>query len=296
MANELQLNKLAQGVGSWNSWRKSNPHVSIDLSNVDLEQELSIRRARLPREYSLIITSLVGIFVTYFLTFMKFSNGQSLLDIISAFLERGIFLINPSIAKDVIHAILGSSLFLISKTVLTILISAAFTITVVYPIVFRILSGSNVNLSHVNLSKANLNGSSLSHIDFNFASFEGANLRGANLFSSSFLGANLKGADISGACIGGWNTDNNTIFDGIKCNFFYEEYDKSSKGFSSRRPYNKNVNFKRGECEKILQKKASIISFIFEHGLDWKAFAYSYNEVQIKYGREQIAVDSIENR
>jgi uncharacterized protein YjbI with pentapeptide repeats/predicted heme/steroid binding protein len=296
MANELQLKKLAQGVGTWNTWRKNNPDVSIDLSNVDLDQELSLRKAKLPKEHSILITSLVGIFATYLLTFMKFSDDQSLLDIVSTLLERGILFINPSISNEVLHAILSGSLFLVGKPILTILLSGAFTFTVIYPVVFRILSDSNINLSYANLSRANLNNSDLSCIDFNFSNLEEANLKSTNLFSSSFLAANLKHTDITGACIGGWNTDENTIFDGIKCKFLYERYDEYSNSFTGRRPYKSGVNFKRGECEKILQKKASLINFIFEDGMNWNAFAYSYNKVKVKYGHEQIAVDNIENR
>ncbi len=40
MANPEQLERLKQGVGDWNVWRKENPHERVDLSKANLSHTL----------------------------------------------------------------------------------------------------------------------------------------------------------------------------------------------------------------------------------------------------------------
>src|SRR6266536_2010287 len=40
MANQEQLERLKQGVGDWNVWRKENPHERVDLSKANLSHTL----------------------------------------------------------------------------------------------------------------------------------------------------------------------------------------------------------------------------------------------------------------
>ncbi|MBW4536812.1 MAG: pentapeptide repeat-containing protein [Pleurocapsa minor HA4230-MV1] len=151
---------------------------------------------------------------------------------------------------------------------------------------------SGANLSKANLSKANLNGADLSGVNLNGADLSGVNLSGVNLSGKDLRGINLSETNLSriqaletnferaiftGACIEYWHTNSKTNLNNAICDFVYLEQDKQK-----RLPHDPKQNFEPGEFTKIFQEVENTANLIFSYGINWKAFAYAFNEENIQ--------------
>jgi hypothetical protein len=63
-----------------------------------------------------------------------------------------------------------------------------------------------------------------------------------------------------------------------------------------RRPHDPNKNFALGEFTKLFQKALETVDLIFSDGIDWKAFLSSFGELQVKYGKQNLSVQAIEQK
>ena len=182
------------------------------------------------------------------------------------------------------------------------------------------LSGADLegaDLSGAELWNANLRGAYLSGANLRDAYLRGANLGGANLGGANLSGANLSGADLSGAnlilvqalrtnfaqailtgaCIEDWHTNNATKLDGVICDYIYLKdniYLKNNQ--HERRPSDPNKNFAPGEFTKLFQKAISTVDLIFRNGINWEAFAHSFQQLQVKAGTKDLSIQAIENK
>jgi hypothetical protein len=149
------------------------------------------------------------------------------------------------------------------------------------------LSGASLrgaNLSRVNLSGANLTGANLSN-----ANLSEANLTGANLTAVQGLNTNFEKALLTGACIQDWNINHQTKLDEIICSYVYlQNYQQE------RRP--SSGNFAPGDFTMLVQKVVETIEFLFRDGLDGKAFAQSFQKVQVENEGKQLEIQSIERK
>jgi uncharacterized protein YjbI with pentapeptide repeats len=180
-----------------------------------------------------------------------------------------------------------------------------------------IFSGADLsesNLSRVELSFANLIGASVSRADLRGAELIGAKLIGAKLIGAKLIGtilsrADLRGADLSGtnftrsqalgtdfteailtgSCIEDWNINSKTKLDDVVCEYVYLKQNEQE-----RRPY--SGTFAPGDFAKLVQSSFETIDLIFREGIDWRAFAYAFKQVEVYYKDAQLAVQSIENK
>lgn len=128
------------------------------------------------------------------------------------------------------------------------------------------------NLKGTYLVEANLSESDLSEADLSEANLEGANLEKANLTKTQALGTNFRGAKLTGVSgLKSWNRNDNTVLDNIDCTYVY--LDTPEQG---RYPHNRNLE--TGEFTKLFQEVKNTIELIFRDGIDWKAFAYAFDE------------------
>jgi uncharacterized protein YjbI with pentapeptide repeats len=124
----------------------------------------------------------------------------------------------------------------------------------------------------------------------------GVNLRKAKLENISFIKtdlceANLQEATLTGACIEDWNINSETNLEGVICDYVYLK-----EGKQERRPHDPNKNFAPGEFTKLFQKALETVDLIFREGVDWKAFAYSFQNLQVVNQDTPLAIQSIESK
>ncbi|MBD2342228.1 pentapeptide repeat-containing protein [Calothrix sp. FACHB-156] len=158
---------------------------------------------------------------------------------------------------------------------------------------------NDVNLSQANLSRADLRGtelsradlreSDLSGLDLSRLDLSGANLSGANLSRTQVLGTDFTDAKFTGACLEDWNINGTTKLDNIDCQYVYLKNNQQE-----RRPH--SGAFAPGEFTKLFQKALETVDLIFADGIDWKAFLYSFQELQAEYGEENLSVQAIEKK
>jgi uncharacterized protein YjbI with pentapeptide repeats len=136
------------------------------------------------------------------------------------------------------------------------------------------------NLKGAYLVNADLTESDLSEADFSEANLEGSNLERANLTKTQVLGTNFRGAKFTGVSgLKSWNRDSNTVLEEIDCMYVYLNTPEQGR-------YPDNRDLETGEFTKIFQEVENTTELIFRDGIDWKAFAFSFNEANTKIYNE----------
>jgi len=126
-------------------------------------------------------------------------------------------------------------------------------------------------------------------LNFNGASLQRADFTGANLSQIQALDADFSDAILTDACIEGWNINQNTRFQGVKCEWIYLKNNQQE-----RKP--DSGNFKEGEFEQWITELEDTIDLIFHQGLNWKAFAFSLAQTTINQDGLDLSRFSIQNQ
>lgn len=150
-------------------------------------------------------------------------------------------------------------------------------------------SFDELNMEGVNLSGANLRQASFVRTNLNQASLRHADLSGVNLKQTQLDNTDFSGATLTGACIEDWGITSTTRIEESICDYVYLLHNQQE-----RRPH--SGTFSTGEFAKLFQEVFDTIDFIFQHGIDWKAFTYAFREIQGKYEGANLAVQTIENK
>ncbi len=158
---------------------------------------------------------------------------------------------------------------------------------------------SNANLIGANLSVANLTKANFSNADLKEATLDSSQLRHANLTNANLsrvqaVYTNFQGATLTGACIEDWHINACTNLKDVICDYVYREWDRLKNVGAERRPH--TGTFAPGEFAKLVQQSFDTIDLIFHEGLGWKAFAYSFKQVEVLHEDAHLEVRSIENK
>jgi uncharacterized protein YjbI with pentapeptide repeats len=127
----------------------------------------------------------------------------------------------------------------------------------------------------INLSGVNLSGKVLTEATLIGANFNGADFRKANLSRTLALNTNFKNAIFTGACIEDWRINSGTTLNGVICDYVYLR-----QGQQERCP--SEGNFAPGEFTRLFQEIDNTIDLIFRNGINWKAFALAFNQVNAR--------------
>jgi uncharacterized protein YjbI with pentapeptide repeats len=146
-----------------------------------------------------------------------------------------------------------------------------------------------VNLSGANLSKVNLSGVNLSGANLCDTNLSEANLTNANLKAVQALNANFEKALLTGACIQDLNINSDTNLNGVICSYIYLRDSQQE-----RRP--SIGNLATGEFTKLFKKALETVDLIFQNGIDWDAFTYSFKKLEVENQDAQLDVQSIEKK
>jgi uncharacterized protein YjbI with pentapeptide repeats len=186
MANPGHLARLAEGVESWNAWRRENLSIEPDLSAADLRGrnffEAYLGRADL-RDADLRQANLTSA-----------NLGKADLrgaNLSSAGLSKAVLT-----TSDLSHAIVVESSLLDAQINSTVLVGADLS-----RCDMRRARITRSNLTGAVLSEANLSETNLELTRFDGADLTGAKLIGARLNRASLKGAKLTGADLTRAIL-----------------------------------------------------------------------------------------------
>ena len=145
------------------------------------------------------------------------------------------------------------------------------------------------DLRGANLAGADLTGADLTAADLSHATLQGACLQRSNLTKVQALGVEFNQAILTGACLEAWNIGSTTQLTGAICDHIYLLGQQRE-----RRPI--SGNFAGDDFAKLFQKVLETIDLIFRHGLDWRAFALSLQQVQVQHQDTELSIESIENK
>lgn len=145
------------------------------------------------------------------------------------------------------------------------------------------------DLKGANLAGADLDDADLTEADISGATLQDATLERANLTKTQALGTEFTGAQLTGACLEEWNIGSTTQLKGVLCDYVY-----LLRNQQERRP--SSGNFQPGEFTKLFEEVLDTIDLIFRNGLDWQAFATSFQQVLVENDGTELAIQSIENK
>ena len=172
------------------------------------------------------------------------------------------------------------------------------------------LSGANLsgaNLSGADLSEASLSGANLSEADLSGAhligafpigadlrkaNLSGADLRKASVINCLVLATNFTLANLTGACIENWNTNSETVFENVICEYIYLKRDRKGT-YLERRPHDPNKIFNAGDFQRLIETVTKTVDLIFSDSIDWKAFLESFHGLQIESENGELSIAGI---
>jgi len=272
MANQEHLAILRQGVNIWNGWREKNPGANllyVDLSGANLSWA-SLSGADLSW------ANLSGADLSWAnLSWANLSEAN-----LTGTNLTGTNLTGTNLSRTNLSQMNLSRMNLSRMNLSGMNLSG--------------MNLSEMNLSRMNLSRTNLSEATLAKINLERADLENANLIKAILLEAKLLNANLKGANLTEACIKDWHINENTNLDDIVCDCIFLDYDYATQQPKDRRPA--SGSFASGEFAVLLQRIQETIDLVFLNGIDWKAFAASFFNVQSESGGGELSIQAIEKK
>jgi uncharacterized protein YjbI with pentapeptide repeats len=300
MANSEHLDWIKRGIEGWNRWRKDNPNISPNLWRAGLSGA-NLRRADLSGA-NLKRADLSGADLGGANLSGANLSGASLsgANLSGASLSR-VDLSGASLSRvDLSRVDLSGANLSEANLSGTNLSGADLSEVNLSKTYLKRANLKWVNLSEANLSEANLSEANLKRANLKWANLSGANLSGANLSGANLkaahlvtvqaLGTDFTGASLTGGCIQDWHINSATKLEEVDCKYVYLKTNQQE-----RRPIGSSQTFAPGEFTKLFQKAQETIDLLFRNGLDWMAFAASFQKVQIENEADELAIASIEN-
>ncbi|MEG4575341.1 pentapeptide repeat-containing protein, partial [Microcoleus sp. N3A4] len=159
-------------------------------------------------------------------------------------------------------------------------------------------SYQGMDLRGANLIGADLSYAQLQTADLSQATLEAANLEYAIFSQVQAIGTDFSNAKMTGVCgLGTWNIDSTTELKWVDCKWVYLlEEPKPGTDDRERRPSSSRDYYQPGEFTIFFQEVVNTVDLIFNHGVDWKAFVESFQQVQVENQGIKLNIQSIENK
>jgi uncharacterized protein YjbI with pentapeptide repeats len=154
------------------------------------------------------------------------------------------------------------------------------------------------NFRGINLQGAYLQDATMREYDFTSANLSGADLSGADLRDSIFVQTDVTGVDfteanLTGICIENWNINSQTCFTNVRCDYIFRKLDSKGKP-TDRHPSDRNFNPR--EFESLYQEVGNIVELVFKEGVNWRAFAFTLQKLQLEDEGMGLELRGIEKR
>ena len=157
-------------------------------------------------------------------------------------------------------------------------------------------SYQGMDLRGANLIGADLRYAKMQTADLSQATLEAANLKYAIFSQVQAIGTDFSSAQMTGVCgLGTWNIDNTTELEWVDCKWVcLLEEPKPGTDDRERRP--SSGEYQPLEFTSFFQEVVNTVDLIFNHGVDWKAFVASFQQVQVENQGIKLNIQSIENK
>ncbi|MFO0543439.1 MAG: pentapeptide repeat-containing protein [Pseudanabaena sp.] len=263
------LNRLNEGVESWNKWRSDNPHILPILLDVDLSlrnlnginfSNASLERADLMGT-QLIQANLRG---------ARLRNANLC----------GVEYLHPT---DTVNTQRYQTCNLFNADLTDAdLTSANLTDAELSNVCLVKANLFSAKMYRANLRESNLHQADLTEANLFKADLSKANLEQSNLIRLQAVETNFTEARLTGACIKDWNISQANL-NNVDCQYVYlNSFNKD------RCPIDRE--FASGEFTKRFQISQNIVEVVFSNGVPWQSFAYAFHEVNLRvldeYGDE----------
>ncbi|WP_375515581.1 pentapeptide repeat-containing protein [uncultured Nostoc sp.] len=138
---------------------------------------------------------------------------------------------------------------------------------------------SNLNLRGAYLQGADLRRMKFIDTDLTGADLQGADLRGSILANAQVIDVDFTNANLTGICIQNWNVNSQTCFTNVECDYIYRKLDEKGEPIA-RHPLDRN--FEPREFESLYQEVGNIVELVFKEGVNWRAFAFSLQKLELE--------------
>jgi hypothetical protein len=157
-------------------------------------------------------------------------------------------------------------------------------------------SYQGMDLRGANLIGADLGYAKMQTADLSQATLEAANLEYATFTQVQAIGTDFSNAKMTGICgLGTWNIDSTTKLESVDCKWVYLlEEPKPGTDDRERRP--SSGEYQPLEFTSFFQEVVNTVDLIFNHGVDWKVFVASFQQVQVENQGIELKIQSIENK
>jgi uncharacterized protein YjbI with pentapeptide repeats len=156
----------------------------------------------------------------------------------------------------------------------------------------------DTDFRRLNLRGAYLQGADLRRLNFTDADlsgsdFKSADVRGAILARANMTGVDFSDANLTGICIQDWNVNRETLFTNVLCDYIYRKLDEQAEP-TDRYPLDRN--FDEREFESLYQEVENVVELVFKEGVNWRAFAFTLQKLQLEDEGLGLELKGIEKR
>ncbi|MEH2083398.1 MAG: pentapeptide repeat-containing protein [Nostoc sp.] len=138
---------------------------------------------------------------------------------------------------------------------------------------------SNLNLRGAYLKEADLRHMKFIDADLTGSDLQSADLRGSILANAQVIDVDFTNANLTGICIQNWNVNSQTCFTNVECDYIYRKLDEKGEPID-RHPLDRN--FEPREFESLYQEVGNIVELVFKEGVNWRAFAFSLQKLELE--------------
>lgn len=309
---------LEAGVTEWNQWRAANGNVTPDLSGLDLSgadlSGVDFSRTKLIRT-NLSGTDLSGANLAGADLGQANLSGANLsqadltdADLIWAKLVETNFTQADLTRTKLIECDLIGAVLLRAKLVDAKLSRASFMDSILREADLSRAKMVGANFSEADLrrsrltgvsavgadflgadlSESSLVGADLSRASLNNAHLVRANLQRTNLSHVQARGTKFSGAKLTGACLSGWEIDEDTRLNDVRCGFIY-----LGSGNLDRYP-EVGREFGEGELEQLVRESLQMVELTLLDGVDWGALRLALQAIMTQRPELRLTVRSFE--
>ncbi|MBD2163683.1 pentapeptide repeat-containing protein [Calothrix membranacea FACHB-236] len=152
----------------------------------------------------------------------------------------------------------------------------------------------DLNLRGAYLQNADLRQLDFTDTDLTGADLQNADLRGSILVRTQVIGVDFTGANLTGICIQDWSVNSQTNFTNVECEYIYRKL--NDKGEPSDRYPLEGQSFAPREFESLYQEVGNVVELVFKEGVNWRAFAFTLQKLQIEDDGLGLELKGIERR